>query len=265
MRVIFLHIPKTAGQSVHAALVDAFGEKAVCPARVNDQLKLMSISELHQYRVFSGHFDWTMLDCLKGPTYVFTVLRDPLERLLSFYLFLHRQGGLLSPKDRNKPQQQGMKAAFELSPREYFTGGPPHLRKFLDEHYDNFYTYFFAGRHYRARSNLVGLARSGTLQRERLLSMARDNMSHLDAVFSVDNMAQVMATIRTLGDRPIKADDDYHANVGDAGSVADRIARVKAMGGDDETFQRIEEFCELDRELWRSYGTPKRLPPPASG
>ena len=42
-RIIFLHLPKTAGQSVHAALVDGFGEAAICPARVNEQLDGLTI------------------------------------------------------------------------------------------------------------------------------------------------------------------------------------------------------------------------------
>ena len=95
MKVIFLHIPKTAGQSVHAALVNAFGNEAVCPARVNDQLRRMSITEINRYQVFSGHFDWSLLDCIKGPKYVFTILREPIDRILSFYLalFANRVGG----------------------------------------------------------------------------------------------------------------------------------------------------------------------------
>jgi hypothetical protein len=36
MHVVFLHIPNTAGQSVHAALLAAFEPSAICPARVKE-------------------------------------------------------------------------------------------------------------------------------------------------------------------------------------------------------------------------------------
>jgi len=48
----------------------------------------MSITEINRYQVFSGHFDWSLLDCIKGPKYVFTILREPIDRILSFYLAL---------------------------------------------------------------------------------------------------------------------------------------------------------------------------------
>lgn len=128
MRVVFLHIPKTAGQSVHAALQAAFEPSAIRPARVNEQLRPMGISELNRYQVFSGHFDWSALDCIKGPSYRFTILRDPLERTLSFYFYLRKQQGeALAPAERAMPQHSGRRAAAEMTSDEYFLSGPPHL------------------------------------------------------------------------------------------------------------------------------------------
>lgn len=260
MRIVFLHIPKTAGQSIHAALENAFGKQAVCPARVNDQLKQMSISEINRYQVFSGHLDWTLLDCLKGPTYVFTVLREPLDRLLSFYFFLRKQGEQMKSEERQKPGNQGLKAAFELSPNEYFMGGPPHLRNFLDDHYDNFYTYFFAGRHYRARSELIGAYRSGAISRERLLDMARDNLSHLGGVFSVDHIGEVFSVIRDLGPGILKDDEAYRTNVNGAIGPSRRMERLLELGANQRTLDRIDEYCAMDRELWSLYAQRRTAP-----
>ena len=89
--VIFLHIPKTAGQSVHSFLVHLFGQGAIAPARVNEQLIQLSIPQIRKYSVFSGHMDWAMLDCVERPRFVFTILREPTDRILSFYYYLRSE------------------------------------------------------------------------------------------------------------------------------------------------------------------------------
>jgi hypothetical protein len=82
--VIFLHIPKTAGQSVHGFLHAQFQPEEFCPARENFQLLPIPIERLQKYRLFSGHLDWSLLDAVPEPRFVFTVLRRPIERILSF-------------------------------------------------------------------------------------------------------------------------------------------------------------------------------------
>lgn len=253
MKIIFLHIPKTAGQSVHAALVNAFGAEAVCPARVNDQLRRMSISELNRYQVFSGHFDWSLLDCIRGPKYVFTILREPIDRILSFYFYLRGEAEKLPADQRDSPERQGLKAAFELSPRDYFLGGAPHLRRFLDDHYDNFYTYYFAGRHYESRGQLVGQITRGELSREQVLQMAKDNLTLLDDVFTVDNMGAVFSAIRALGVNKLMNDDRYKVNVNTNLAAEDRRKEIQALGADARTMSRLAEYCNLDDKLWKLY------------
>lgn len=260
-KIIFLHIPKTAGQSVHAALENAYGAEAVCPARVNDQLRRYTIAELNRYRVFSGHLDWAMLDCIQGPKYVFTILREPMDRILSFYFFLREQAQKLTPEARERPEHQGMKAVLESSPRQYFLGGTPSLRRFLDDHYDNFYTYFFAGRHYAARGQLVGAVRRGDISQERLLEMAKENMACLDGVFTVNSMADVFATIRRLSGKELRSDDAYRMNVNTKVAAEDRMARLQALGADARTMQALRDFCTLDDRLWSEFA-PREAPEP---
>jgi hypothetical protein len=253
LKVIFLHIPKTAGQSVHAALVNAFGKDAVCPARVNDQLRRMSITELNRYQVFSGHFDWSLLDCIKGPKYVFTILREPIDRILSFYFYLRDEAEKLPEEQRATLERQGLKAAFELSPRDYFLGGAPHLRRFLDDHYDNFYTYYFAGRHYESRGEMVGLIKRGELSSQQVLQMAKDNLAHLDDVFTVDNMSAVFSAIRSISGKKLMNDEKYRVNVNTNVAAEDRRARIQALGADVATMTRLDEYCQFDNELWKLF------------
>lgn len=250
-KVIFLHIPKTAGQSVHAALVHAFGAEAVCPARVNEQLVGMTINELNRYRVFSGHLDWSLLDCVRGPRFVFTVLREPRDRILSFYFYLREQASKLSADDLEKPQNQGMRAALKLTPDQYFCAGPPHLRRFLDDHYDNFYTYFFAGRYYNARGVINGRLQRQEVTQSGIVDRALENLATLDGVYAVDDMTAAFAQIRALGTMEIKSDDRYRVNVNAAVQAGQRTDRLRTLGATDAAFERIEQYCSMDNALWQ--------------
>src|ERR1700722_17141924 len=137
-RVIFLHIPKTAGQSVHNYLQRAVGAAKICPARENFQLVGKSILELSRYKVFSGHLDWALLDCVAANAFAFTILREPTDRILSFFFFLRGEALRLTPEQIDLPQNQGKKYLLKLSVDDYFCGGPPFIRSFLDSHFDNF-------------------------------------------------------------------------------------------------------------------------------
>jgi hypothetical protein len=253
MRIVFLHIPKTAGQSVHTALVSAFGEEMVCPARVNEQLKTYTIRELNQYQVFSGHLDWAMLDCLKGPSYQFTVLRKPIDRILSFYFYLKQKSEGMSQEQLLLPHNQGMRAAKELSPNDYFGGGEKHLRSFLDDHYDNFYTYFFAGRRFNARNEFQGVIRRGEMSEDRLTKMAKDNLTCLDMVFSQDDLGKVLSAISDISGKSNIRNEDYKINVNSQLPADDRVAQLERLGANDQTFRRLEHFCRLDDKLWDVY------------
>ncbi len=252
-KIFFLHLPKTAGQSIHAALSDAFGNDAICPARVNKQVVLMSVSELNRYRVFSGHLDWSLLDCVRGERFTFTILRKPVDRILSFYFYLRKSATKLSKEELSSPEQQGIKAALDLPPHQYFTGGKPKIRSFLNEHYDNFYTYYFAGRRFSGRSDLHRHLKNGKITREDLIELAVKNMQKLDAVYSVNKIDKVFDDIRSLSNTQHLNDSDYIKNVNCDTLPIDRHLRLKELGATNETFERIAEYCDMDNELWRIF------------
>ena len=72
--ILFLHLPKTAGQSVHQFLIDVRGKDNVCPARDNGQFDKLSPAELEQYTVYSGHFDWNLFDSFSNEKFTFIKL-----------------------------------------------------------------------------------------------------------------------------------------------------------------------------------------------
>ncbi|MBB6308355.1 sulfotransferase family 2 domain-containing protein [Xanthobacter tagetidis] len=85
--VVFLHIPKCAGTSLHMALMAHFADTA-CPERHNG-LANWPAGALGRCRFFSGHFDFPSLRLIPGhKVSVVTLLRRPAERLVSLYRFL---------------------------------------------------------------------------------------------------------------------------------------------------------------------------------
>ena len=86
-RLLFLHIPKTAGSSLHQAFEAVLPENSLCPVRQN-LLLTRPIIELGRYRAYFGHYDMRLPDLLPGRPYLLTMLREPGERLVSLYRYL---------------------------------------------------------------------------------------------------------------------------------------------------------------------------------
>jgi hypothetical protein len=250
--VIFLHIPKTAGQSVHAFMEASFPKEEVCPARENVQLLGMSVPRLRGYRLFSGHLDWAQLDCVGGAPFIFTILRDPLDRIMSFYFFLRRQAQGLTLEELHSPQRRGMRAALELSPDEYFCGGPPDLRHFLDDHFDNFYAFYFAGRTYDARRRIFGRVGTGPgmLSMQQVVDCAKENLRTLGGVYRVDELARLEADLRALGvGLPGRSLVEIRANTGE-GDTESRLAQLAKIGPAERALRRIREMTAWDQAIW---------------
>jgi hypothetical protein len=248
-KVIFLHIPKTAGQSVHEYLLRNFSNELVCPARVNDQLTQYSAAELNRYQVFSGHFDWSAFDLLEGERFVFTILRDPLERLLSFYFFLREQATHFANLGQldDKP---GIKAAIELTPWQYFVDPECPLREFIDNHYDNFFTFYFAGRTYNARSKLKPLTGPGRLFADMaaVTRLAQANLATLDATLPIERWQEINPIISSVVGRNLILDDAIRVNIGKSAPTR-RLGRLQTLGANDQVLRRLDEFTHWDNLL----------------
>jgi hypothetical protein len=91
-QLIFLHIPKTAGWALHAALQPIFGEAQ--SLRVNDgndleRLRALSPRDFSRYRYVSGHFTYNDVKpkCRDDALFV-SILRDPVRRLISEFNYI---------------------------------------------------------------------------------------------------------------------------------------------------------------------------------
>lgn len=103
-KLVFFHIPKTGGTTLHEALGANFPAERIFPGRfsgVKEEIARVG----SDFDFFSGHYHLGDIASIPGPTYVFTVFRDPRERLLSLYYFWRRhspefieQHGLAGPR-----------------------------------------------------------------------------------------------------------------------------------------------------------------------
>lgn len=90
--ITFLHMPKTAGTSIIASMQERFGEDGcyvhgqTAPWSKFDTLA----PSLAKYSAIAGHLTIEQLDRVPGDKRIFTVIRPPVDRILSWYEFLLR-------------------------------------------------------------------------------------------------------------------------------------------------------------------------------
>lgn len=86
-KLVFLHLPKTGGTTLHHHLAQLFDRQDICPERFNGLHKL-PLGQLARYRFISGHYDLVSCLAIPGEKKVITFLREPQARLVSLYNFL---------------------------------------------------------------------------------------------------------------------------------------------------------------------------------
>lgn len=96
-RFFFCHLQKTAGTSLIRRLRRLFPRERVYPDALDDTASVISVPRLLQrwrdsggaIDLVAGHFPLCTHELLDAPFATFTILRDPIERTLSFIRF-HR-------------------------------------------------------------------------------------------------------------------------------------------------------------------------------
>lgn len=98
--IIFNHIPKAGGTSLIAFFRSLLGEDYVFRHKSRDSksdlyspgIESLSPQELDQYDFFAGHFGYGYHRLIKRPVRYLGVVREPLERATSHYLYLRKHG-----------------------------------------------------------------------------------------------------------------------------------------------------------------------------
>lgn len=113
-RFFFVHVQKTAGTALFQRLRNEFGPDGVYPNESDGDLLVVApqimvpqllerwAARRDEIRVVSGHFPLCTVELLDAPFVTMTVLREPVERTLS-YLRHHR---VLTAEDRDKSLEE---------------------------------------------------------------------------------------------------------------------------------------------------------------
>jgi hypothetical protein len=92
--VIFLHIPKTAGSTLHHIIRRQHPARAIyhMSSRPNSQQKFqnLSVAQRAKIKILMGHFEMGIDDYLPQPTTYFTMLRHPVRRATSYFAHVRR-------------------------------------------------------------------------------------------------------------------------------------------------------------------------------
>lgn len=81
-----MHLPKTGGTSLHDILASRIPPTKIHKERLN-ALKKYSVNTLEGFDLYSGHYDWSNVECVPGPKRIITMFREPTARILSLYYF----------------------------------------------------------------------------------------------------------------------------------------------------------------------------------
>lgn len=249
--IVFLHIPKTAGQTIHAELSRVVGSGAVSPVRVHTQAAPGAAQMPGGYGLYSGHIDWQAIDTLPDRRFVFTVLRDPRERIASFYFYLLREAQTLDADELAKPARTAARMILTHSADDYFFGGDARWQAFVNDHYNNMYCSYLITRQICGWSTLTHLPRTEIVQ------AAMDAKTPITRIYSTDTLAELEADIAARTGQTISVADRY-VNAGpDAGPQAPaklRWPQLCARFERDSSQQRLSHFARLDQRLMARLG-----------
>ncbi|MGL6208649.1 MAG: sulfotransferase family 2 domain-containing protein [Paracoccaceae bacterium] len=235
--IIFLHVPKTAGQTIHNQLAGIVGHEAVSPVRVRNQ----AVNKLQMppgYLLYSGHIDWTEADQM-AEKFMFTVLRNPAERIASFYFFLLDEAESMSEEELAKPANHGKKRIRTLTAEDYLFAGNRQEQRFICSLYDNFYCSYFATR------KMDGWSEVSTMTQAEKIKAAFNGLASLDRIYETSALQALEQDIAERFGHTIKVAGNYY-NTGRHSRSETRWTKLLNRLGTDASRRRIEDYVADD-------------------
>ena len=92
--ILYLHIPKAAGTTLNTILLGKFRRRAVYTIqhtkRAHEELGGLSDAKRQKLQFINGHFAYGLHEALGRPFEYITVLREPIDRVVSHYYYVLR-------------------------------------------------------------------------------------------------------------------------------------------------------------------------------
>ncbi|SDF37314.1 sulfotransferase family 2 domain-containing protein [Limimaricola pyoseonensis] len=241
-RVVYLHIPKCGGTTLHALLSAWYGAGVVHPERFNG-LHNLSAASMTRYKVFSGHYDYYSTCLIPGRRRMISFLRDPRERLISLYHF-HRAH---RPEFVRKNNLGLARWAVELDIDAYFAHPDVRAHAGVDNS---------IARHFSDVPQVPHAWQGGSDARRPGIVEMRDqalrNLEKFDFIgFMDDYDASVARLARVLGQPPVDRIERKQTLEGlmqnDPG-----MRRIEKQVPSEDTLARMEELVVHDRTVFEA-------------
>ena len=84
---LFMRIHKTAGEALATQVSERLPAHEICPEQFEWRVRTLSSADLRKFSFFQGHISPSTLSAVFAPLRVFTMLRQPKERLLSCFFY----------------------------------------------------------------------------------------------------------------------------------------------------------------------------------
>lgn len=122
-KIFFFHIMKTGGTTLTLMLDKQYAVSQICPARQWHQIERLSPDELRKYKVFRGHFNIENLHAMPEIPFSITLIRNPVERVVSEYYQWRYGAPVLKPNPYHAISQLAQSCSLiEFARREAESG-----------------------------------------------------------------------------------------------------------------------------------------------
>lgn len=234
-KFVFLHIAKTAGTSFRTCLENqlenphflfAYGD----PEQVdgNNLLQKNLIEHRNLFSGYFGHFAYGFHELIKSPVIYSTILRDPVDRIISAYLYASRSENT----DYHRVVKKGMSLADMIASKR-FDGMNNHMTTII------------------VGNNTDGLDANGFWKNDpKWVQRAFENIeNHFNFVGTYENLEwSIKALARLWGFKDVLHVPTFNSN-GAQGLEKEKIKLKK----DKRLIKIIEEHNQLDRALYQKF------------
>jgi hypothetical protein len=222
--IIFLHIQKTAGTAISEYIVKYLKNEKVM--RWGDFLHI-SQEDLNKYLYISGHFGFDYIKDIIDRSYSFTFLRNPIERVLSYYTFC-----LQTPLNSYTDKYPQFRLIHEMSINEFVSSMNSHLSINID----NLQTWILACDYFNeTRNNLKAM--SGN----EILEMAKENLKKFSYIGFKESFQTDFHNILTDLNLPTPENNNVI-------NKSESPITVESLSPD--TLERLKSRVSIDFELY---------------